>query len=73
MYFYLRSMQLRYGVFCLKSHAIVLLIYGSWALLYDFGRRYRYDIIYDVIYANEACNAAISRHMAGTGSSPVRT
>ena len=30
-------MQLRYGVFCLKSQAIVLLIYGRWALLYDLG------------------------------------
>ena len=29
-------MQLRYGVFCLKSQAIVLLIYGCWTLLYDY-------------------------------------
>ena len=42
------------------------------AILYDLGRRNRYDVTYDVIYANEACNATNSRHLAGTGSSPVR-
>ena len=42
------------------------------AILYDLRRRNRYDVTYDVIYANEACNATNSRHMAGTGSSPVR-
>ena len=30
-----------------------------------FRWRNRYDVIYDVIYANELCNAGISRHYGG--------
>ena len=39
---------------------------GTLVSFFYFGPDDRYDITYDVIYANQVCNAGVSHHIAGT-------